>query len=344
LTGVVAELDRIVADAVPIKLRGLLQCPRCATSLESLHCSNPRCVYAGGFLSVRGQPVLIDFDDSIFDRSDYEDGRGYAEGRRISDSVGARMQRLLYGENKVNQACSARFLNEVCAADTAGADVNRARPRVLVIGGGTIGSGAAALYADERIELIGSDVYVSPHTDLALDGHRLPFRDASLDGVWIQAVLEHVLEPARVAAEIHRVLKPAGVVFAGTPFMQQVHEAAYDFTRFTLSGHRWLFRRFSQIDAGTSAGAGTAAIWSVRYLLRALGWPRPLISAANLMLFPLRYADNTASRRLQADAASGVYFIGRKSEAPLGPKDMPAYYESQDAVRPTAAASPSNSR
>jgi hypothetical protein len=32
--------------------------------------------------------------------------------------------------------------------------------------------------------------------------------------------------------------------------MQQVHERAYDFSRFTQSGHRWLFKRFSEINAG----------------------------------------------------------------------------------------------
>ena len=34
----------------------------------------------------------------------------------------------------------------------------------------------------------------------------------SFDGVMIQAVLEHVLEPTRVVAEIHRVLKPDGLL------------------------------------------------------------------------------------------------------------------------------------
>src|SRR5207237_664581 len=35
--------------------------------------------------------------------------------------------------------------------------------------------------------------------------------------------------------------EPLVLVLGDTPFMQQVHEGAYDFTRFALSGHRWLF-------------------------------------------------------------------------------------------------------
>ena len=74
------------------------------------------------------------------------------------------------------------------------------------------------------------------------------------DAVICQAVLEHVLEPASAVSEIHRVLRRDGLVYAETPFMQQVHERAYDFSRFTQSGHRWLFRRFSEISAGPIGG------------------------------------------------------------------------------------------
>ena len=48
--------------------------------------------------------------------------------------------------------------------------------------------------------------------------------DASVDGVIVQAVLEHVLDPRTVAAEVERVLRPRGMVYAETPLMQQVHE------------------------------------------------------------------------------------------------------------------------
>ena len=114
-------------------------------------------------------------------------------------------------------------------------------------------------------------MFSSPHTRLVADAHKLPFVDQSFDGVWIQAVLEHVLEPIDVVSEIHRVLRDDGLVYAETPFMQQVHERAYDFTRFTQSGHRWLFRSFTEISAGPVTGGGVALLWSIRYLFRAFG-------------------------------------------------------------------------
>ena len=202
-----------------------------------------------------------------------------------------------------------------------------AKPCLLVVGGGTIGDGSEALYAKTDIDIVGVDVYVSPHIQIVADGHQLPFSAESFDGVWIQAVLEHVLEPDAVVAEIRRVLKPHGVVYAGTPFMQQVHERAYDFTRFTLSGHRWLFRDFFLLGAGTEGGAGSAAIWSLRYLVRAVTGSDKVASAVSLIFFWLRFFDNIAQPGLNADAACGVFFFGRKSKMPIAAKSMVRFYE-----------------
>lgn len=309
-------------------LQDLVCCPRCRAPLLGLdaaapRCSDPACRYGGqGFPVVAGQPVLVDFENSIFEPEAYRDGRGSVLPR---DDTGrgwrSRLRSLTSGENPVARR----------NAELMRARVSRlaARPAVLVVGGGALGAGIDSLYADPALRMVGTDVYASPYTVAVADGHRLPFRDAVFDGVWIQAVLEHVLEPAAVVAEIHRVLKPGGLVYADTPFMQQVHEGAYDFTRFTLSGHRWLFRRFEQIEAGAVGGAGTALLWALRYLWRALGTGD---KAANLMVLPffwLRFLDRATRRRENCDGATGVFFLGAKSERTLGPKDMVAYYEAQ---------------
>ena len=95
-------------------------------------------------------------------------------------------------------------------------------------------------------------------------------RTGSFDGVVVQAVLEHVLSPATVVAEIHRVLRDGGLVYAETPFMQAVHEGAFDFTRFTDLGHRRLFGRFEEIDRGVAVGPGSSLLWALRYFARSL--------------------------------------------------------------------------
>jgi SAM-dependent methyltransferase len=228
---------------------------------------------------------------------------------------------LFFGVNHVARACCADFLRRLKA--------NRKRPRILVIGGGARGSGVDELYDDTSIDLVGTDIYPSCNTRIVADGHQLPFIDASFDGVWIQAVLEHVLDPPIVVVEIHRVLRPGGLVFADTPFMQQVHENAYDFTRYTLSGHRWLFRDFEMLDAGASSGAGTAFRWSVQYLVKSITRSNKISTGISLLLFWTRFLDRAGKRRSNADAASGVYFLGSKAMNPISPHDMISFYDQQ---------------
>lgn len=125
------------------------------------------------------------------------------------------------------------------------------------------------------------------------------------------------------------------MIYADTPFMQQVHEGAYDFTRFTLSGHRWLFRNFEAIEAGTSSGAGTALRWSIRYLVRSLTGSNKFSTGVSMLFFWTRFFDNVAKRRPNADAAGGVYFLGTKAATPLAPHAMIKFYEQQSSETPS---------
>jgi len=146
-------------------------------------------------------------------------------------------------------------------------------------------------------------------------------------------VLEHVLEPHAVVDEVHRVLTADGLIYAETPFMQQVHERAYDFTRFTQSGHRWLFRRFEEIRSGPVTGPAVALLWSIRYLLRALGLGEKLSRIIALMFFWIRFLDRFCQPGKAADAAGGVFFLGRRSENEISPKSIVAYYHERHADR-----------
>jgi SAM-dependent methyltransferase len=193
---------------------------------------------------------------------------------------------------------------------------------VLVIGAGQGGLGTSDLYNDQAIKTINSDILPSANLDIIADAHYLPIADSSCDGVVIQAVLEHVLDPAGVVAEIHRVLKPGGVVYAETPFMQMVHERAYDYTRFTDLGHRNLFKYFSEIDRGITGGAGMSLAWAWCYFLRAFtSGKRSALAAVVLgrfMTFPLLFIDGWLAQKPGSyDACSGCYFLGTKSDRPI---------------------------
>ena len=65
---------------------------------------------------------------------------------------------------------------------------------------------------------------------------RIPFSDNSCDRVACLALLEHVDDPRGVVTEIHRVLKPGGVVDAVVPFCHPYHPFPSDFHRFSKEG------------------------------------------------------------------------------------------------------------
>lgn len=306
--------------------RGLFICPSCASevhpSRDAWNCSNPDCSYAQQrFPVVAGKPALIDFKNSVVDADRLHETGGASEYAR--KGLRPRLFELLYGRNPVAPVAVGRML-EALRADCA--PLGR-RPRILVVGGGAVGSGLEELYADSTIELVAFDIYMSPFVQFIGDGHSIPLADGSFDGVVVQAVLEHVLEPFTVAGEIHRVLRDGGIVYADTPFMQQVHEGPYDFSRFSDSGHRYLFRGFERIDSGLIAGAGTALMWSIRCYARALTRSVVLGGLIGHCFFWLRFTDGILDPRFSLDAASSVFFLGRKHATSITQADLISYYQ-----------------
>ncbi|HQU86255.1 MAG TPA: class I SAM-dependent methyltransferase [Pyrinomonadaceae bacterium] len=201
----------------------------------------------------------------------------------------------------------------------------------MILGSGISGNGIEPLLESDFVEIVETDVAFGPRTCLICDAHDIPFPNNSFDAIIVQAVLEHVVDPYRCADEIHRVLGDKGLVFADTPFMQQVHMREYDFTRFTFLGHRRLFRRFEEISSGISCGPGMALAWSFQYFLlsftTSLLLRKFLVFFAGLTTFFLKYFDHYLIRKVGSlDAASSYYFIGRKGNETLSDRELLKQY------------------
>ncbi len=83
----------------------------------------------------------------------------------------------------------------------------------------------------------GRDLYgARPH--VFADAAHLPFCEECFEGVICLEVLEHVPDPARVMNQIARVLKPGGRAWISMPFLYPLHDAPFDFQRYTAFGLR----------------------------------------------------------------------------------------------------------
>lgn len=94
--------------------------------------------------------------------------------------------------------------------------------------------------------------------DIIGDIHSLPFADGSQDAIVCVSVLEHVENPIKACAELHRVLRPGGYLLAYVPFLYYYHaERGYykDYWRFTEDTIRMLFKDFSEINIENVRGA-----------------------------------------------------------------------------------------
>jgi len=72
--------------------------------------------------------------------------------------------------------------------------------------------------------------------DHFFDGTHIPLKDKQIDAVICTEVLEHCIAPEELVLEMHRVLKPGGKVLITVPFIWGIHEAPFDFRRYSPFG------------------------------------------------------------------------------------------------------------
>lgn len=315
----------------PETIRKNLICLSCKSSLETIvigsdtiKCSNCQLNYP----LINNIPVIINETESVFSFSDFTKQRNlFFDISKKGKSVSF-ISKIIpsIGGNNLKEK-NFKFLETLLVNNNS-----ENKPKVLVIGGSIVGDGMSDFVNSKSLDILEGDVSFGPRTKIIFDAHSIPYKDQSFDCIIAQAVLEHVIDPIRCVQEIHRVLKPNGIVYAETPFMQQVHGGPYDFTRYTRSGHRKLFQHFIEIKSGATAGSGTALAWSYQYFLLALfGYTQKLRFVikffARITGFWIKYFDYLTQHNIRDDdGASGFYFIGTKSKEQLSDKVLINYY------------------
>jgi len=154
--------------------------------------------------------------------------------------------------------------------------------------------GAGTRSYDDRVVCVDGFGYKSVH--VVCDLVALPFADGSLDGVFSEAVLEHVPDPVAHVAEMLRVLRPGGRVHCYFPFMQAFHASPHDYSRLTIPGLRKLFEGFTDCRTWVAGGPTSGLVWTLQEWLAIAGsfgserLYRALVPLT-WVLSPLKYLD-----------------------------------------------------
>lgn len=181
----------------------LMNCPRCGAALnekssESLACT--KCDYAARM--VQGIPLFTDVPATIEPWEKVERGPDKGTAWRKSNW---------------------KFLNGF---------VSRLPSETKILDVGAGHGDFADIFEGRRYYSL--DIVPYPEVDLVADlGEVNPFKNGAFDVVVMMNVLEHVYESRSLIKSIARIIAPGGSVVITVPFLLKVHQAPFDFARYT---------------------------------------------------------------------------------------------------------------
>ena len=167
--------------------------------------------------------------------------------------------------------------------------------------------------------IIKLDIVFDDTLDVVGDLHELPLRSESVDFAFGSAVMEHIRDPRTAIAEIYRVLKPGGFLYADWSFLTAYHGYPHHYSNVTLQGIQEAFRDFTCLQVGV--GPHLAPSFTLRSVLgtyREHFRPETRLERefADLIQQILWHPLDAHDRRIAADdhfrIAAGVYFVGVK--------------------------------
>lgn len=154
----------------------------------------------------------------------------------------------------------------------------------------------------------------------------LPIDSAVADTVISLSVMEHLREPQIFLNEAHRILKPGGKMVLQVPFMWWVHEAPYDFYRYTRYGLQYLFEKAGFTDIAIYPQTGFWAMWTLKFnyqTRRLVRGPWPVRKALALFMLVIWSINQRMARWLdrywKCETETAGYFVvaSKKISIPL---------------------------
>ncbi len=166
-------------------------------------------------------------------------------------------------------------------------------------------------YADKYIGVDWSNSMHDVKPDVVADlSKKFPFEDSFADTLISFQVLEHLPTPQLYLRECHRILKKGGVLLLSVPFQWRVHEAPYDYFRYTRYGLEYMFREagFHNFEITELGGFWYTWLLKLNYFTATKFAPGPL----KYLFFPWWFINQVLAllfdRIITSKQEAGAYF------------------------------------
>jgi SAM-dependent methyltransferase len=145
-------------------------------------------------------------------------------------------------------------------------------------------------HADQYVAVDWAGSYHDTKADIAADLNKpLPIESEVADTVVSLSVMEHLCEPQSMLNEAFRILKAGGGMVLQVPWQWRIHEAPYDFFRYTPYGLKYLFEKAGFVEVVVEPQSGFFTMWILKinyFSLRFIRGPLPLRLAIKGLLLP----------------------------------------------------------
>lgn len=135
-------------------------------------------------------------------------------------------------------------------------------------------------YVDNYIGIDWANSFHNSNADITSNlNKRIELCDNFADTLISFSVIEHLCEPQIFLNESYRVLKNNGVFILQVPWQWHVHEAPYDYFRYTPYGLQYMFKKagFTEVDIIPQSGFFTTSALKLNYFLARLIYKLPKI-------------------------------------------------------------------
>lgn len=172
-------------------------------------------------------------------------------------------------------------------------------------------------YVDEYIGVDWGNTLHGIHADVIADLNRqLPIESDVADHVVSFEVMEHLAEPQIMLSEAFRILRRRGHLTLSVPFQWWVHEAPWDYYRYTRHGLEYLLQKvgFTNVMVAPTTGFWSMWILKLNYqTVRLAKGPRPVRMLARTLLIPFWWINQHLAQAMDRlwpeDRETAGYFV-----------------------------------